>query len=157
MRHTSGICAVFLCFLAMLLLLPGPEAQAQTVSCPEARITLTVPDSWSVIPLSEADDPGLRLFLASEDVTLSVYVDDIGEESGMDIFEVFTGDETQSGTMTVAGVDMDYVFGSGEDGDYRIYSWLDRSSQVQLYFLVSAHPGASSGVIDEIINSLILR
>ena len=110
-----------------------------------------------MIPLSEADDPGLRLFLASEDVTLSVYVDDIGEESGMDIFEVFTGDETQSGTMTVAGVDMDYVFGSGEDGDYRIYSWLDRSSQVQLYFLVNAHPGASSGVIDEIINSLILR
>ncbi len=128
-------------------------ASAQTVPCPQAHLILTVPDSWTIVPLLDTDDPDLCLLLEDRDMTLSVYVADAG---GLlpDAFELFTGDETESGTVVLDGREMTYVAGKSEDGQYRIYTWLDRRNQVQMYFLVTANLKASRKVIDEIMKSL---
>ena len=85
----------FLAFLLCVILLLGAVscAWAQTVSCPEAHLVLTVPDSWKVLPLLGTDDPELRLLLDGKDLSLSVYV---AENGGLapDAFALFTGDET---------------------------------------------------------------
>ena len=148
MRHfTAFLLCVILLFCAVSC------AQAQTVSCPDAHLVLTVPDTWTILPLPEYEDPELRLLLNGKDLTLSVYVAD---SSGLapDAFALFTGDETESGTVLLDGVEMAYVAGKNNDGDYRIYTWTDRRSQVQMYFLITAHLKSSRKVIDEIMDSL---
>ena len=75
-------------------------------------------------------------------------------DRGPDSFQVFTGDETESGTVVFSGMEMSYVAGTSAEGDYRIYTWLDERNQVQLYFLVSGQPGAASPVIDAIMDSI---
>ena len=145
----------FLAFLLCVILLLGAVscAWAQTVSCPEAHLVLTVPDSWKVVPLNASDDPDLCLLLSGKDISLSVYV---SEAAGAfpDAFQVFTGDETASGTVTLGGREMTYVAGKNSDGDYQIYTWIDRKSQVQFWFVVTAKPKTAQKTIDEIMNSL---
>ena len=72
-------------------------------------------------------------------------------------FQVFTGDETETFTVTLSGVEMTCVAGENEEGNYRIYTWLDRRSQVQLWFLVTGNPKASRKVIEEIMDTLIFE
>jgi len=131
-------------------------ALAQSVSCPEAHLVLSVPDPWTVIPLSAADDPDLRLLLEGGDLTLAVYVTDVG---GIlpDSFEVLLGNETESGTDVRSGKKMDYVAGTAEEGDYRIYTWLDQRNQVQLYFLIYGQPQAALETIIGILDSIEFR
>ena len=133
-----------LCSLLLCAAVSG--ALAQSIACPDAHLVLTVPDNWISVPLTRADDPDLRLLLESEDLTLSLYVSDAGGFLP-DTFQVFTGDETDSGEIILGGVEMTYVFGENEDGEYRIYTWLDVRNQVQMYFLVTGHPKQSAQVI----------
>ena len=54
-------------FICVLLLAGAVSfAQAQSISCPEANVILTVPDSWTAVPLSASGDPDLRLLLDGE-------------------------------------------------------------------------------------------
>ncbi len=131
-------------------------ASAQTVSCPDAHLTFTAPDSWTVIAPADPEDPDLRLLLRGDDLSLSVYV---AESGGLppDSFLVFTGDETESGSVTVSGMDMFYVAGQSSEGDYRIYTWPDRSNQVQLYFLITGRLKPARKAIDEILSSLVFE
>ena len=64
------------------------------------------------------------------DLTLSVYVSDA---NGFlpDAFQVFVGDETESGTDLFSGTEMTYVAGNCAEGEYRIYTWVDRKNQIQ--------------------------
>lgn len=149
-----GIPAVFLCFTLLICMVSC--ASAQVVSCPDARLKLSVPDSWVVVPLSDTDDPDLRLLLEDDGVSLSVYVADAGSLLP-GVFDVFTGDETESGTVVLSGVEMDYVAGESRDGSYRIYTWLDRRNQVQFYFLVTAHQKKARETIDRIMDSLVFE
>ena len=148
MRKVS---AAFLC--AVLLVFAVSCASAQIVSCPEAHLSMTVPDSWTVVPLYNSGDPDLCLLLQDENISLSVYV---SEAAGAfpDAFQVFTGDETASGTVTLGGREMTYVAGKNSDGDYQIYTWIDRKSQVQLWFVITAKPKTAQKTIDEIMNTL---
>ena len=107
-----------LCSFLAVCLVSG--ALAQSVSCPEAHLVLSVPDPWTVVPLSPADDPDLRLLLEGNDLTLAVYVTDVGGVLP-DSFEVWLGNETDSGTDMRSGKKMDYVAGTAVEGDYRIY------------------------------------
>ena len=95
----SLLCILLLCG-SVSCSLAGP------VACPEAHLVLTVPDSWRNVPLSSADDPDLYLLLEGDGISLSVYIADAG---GLlpGAFQVFTGDETDSGTLTVQGVEKD--------------------------------------------------
>lgn len=142
----SLLCILLLCG-SVSCSLAGP------VACPEAHLVLTVPDSWRNVPLSSADDPDLYLLLEGDGISLSVYIADAG---GLlpGAFQVFTGDETDSGTLTVQGVEISYVAGENSDGAYWIYTWTDRRSQVQLYFLVTGNRQAARSSMNEIIHSL---
>jgi hypothetical protein len=71
-----------------------------------------------------------------------------------DAFEIFTGDETESGTVVLGGVEMAYIEGNSRDGSYTVYTWLDRTNQVQFYFLVTANRKASRKIIDSVMNSI---
>ncbi len=144
-----------LSFLLCLVLATGlvSSACAQTVSCPEARLILTVPDGWRTVPRSDVDDPELCLHLDGGDVELYVYAADSG--GYLPDFQVFTGDETESAVVTLSGRQMNYVAGSGYEGNYRIYTWQDRHTQIQLYFVIVSRPDASRKTIDRIMNSLV--
>ena len=141
----------FLCVLLLFGLVSG--AAAQSVPCPEAGLTLTVPDSWKIVPLKSSDDPDLCLLLSGKGISLSVYVSD-ASNAFPDAFQVFTGDETDSGTVTLGGREMTYVAGKNDDGDYRIYTWIDRKSQVQFWFVVTSQQKTNKKTIDEIMKSL---
>ena len=147
-------CVALLCVLILSALVSC--SLAQTVPCPEARVTLTVPDTWTIIPLAGRADPDLCLLLESKDVSLSVYAADTG---GLvpESFQVFTGDETEHFTVTVSGVEMTCVAGTNDEGEYRIYTWLDRRSQIQFWFLITGHPEASRRMIEEIMDTLIFE
>ena len=143
-----------LCLFLSVCLVSG--ALAQEVSCPAAHLILSVPDPWTVVPLSAADDPDLCLLLEGKEMTLAVYVTDV---NGVlpDSFEVLLGNETESGTDVRSGKTMDYVAGTSEEGDYRIYTWLDERNQVQLYFLIYGQPQAALKTIGEIMDSIEFR
>lgn len=143
-----------LCSFLAVCLVSG--ALAQSVSCPEAHLVLSVPDPWTVVPLSPADDPDLRLLLEGNDLTLAVYVTDVGGVLP-DSFEVWLGNETDSGTDMRSGKKMDYVAGTAVEGDYRIYTWLDQRNQVQLYFLIYGQPKAAQETILQIMDSIEFR
>ena len=143
------LCALLLCGLASC-------AIAQTVSCPEAHITLTVPDSWEVVPLTEADDPELCLLLDSKDLTLAVYVSD-ARGTVPDAFQVFTEDDTVSSDIVINGMEMTLVAGKTDDGEYRIYTWLDRRNQVEMYFLVTGKSRAAREVMDDVMEDLVFE
>ena len=143
-----------LCLFLSVCLVSG--ALAQEVSCPAAHLILSVPEPWTVVPLSAADDPDLCLLLEGKEMTLAVYVTDV---NGVlpDSFEVLLGNETESGTDVRSGKTMDYVAGTSEEGDYRIYTWLDERNQVQLYFLIYGQPQAALKTIGEIMDSIEFR
>jgi len=143
-----------LCLLAVLVL--SVSACAQTVPCPEARIILTVPDTWTAVPRTDQDDPDLCLLLEGKDLTLYVYASDAGGFLP-DAFQVFTGDETESSVVTLSGMEMTCVAGRSAEGDYRIYTWEDRRNQVQMYFLIISRPDASRKAIDDIMNSIVFE
>ena len=124
-------------------------AFAQTIPCPEAHLVLTVPDNWEIIPVGEKDDPGLCLLLENGEMNLSVYVDNTGG-----LFEVFTGDDTESTTVNYGGVQMTCVSGESDEGSYRIYTWLDERDQVQFYFLITDSSRSARGLIEDIMGSI---
>ena len=147
-----------LSFLLCVILLScmAACAYAQTVPCPEAHLILTVPDDWRLVPLTGKSDPGLCLLLENGDLTLSVYIDDT---DGLlpDSFQVFTGGDTESTTVTYSGVRMTCVAGTSDEGDYRIYTWLDRRDQVQFYFLITGSSRSSRGLIEDIMGSIVFE
>ena len=147
-------CSVLLCVLLLSGLVSC--AAAQTVSCPEARLAFEVPETWISVPLTGQDDPDLCLLLEGPDVSLAVYAADAG---GLlpDAFEVLTGDETESSVLTVSGVEITCVAGKNEDGEYRIYTWLDRRTQVQFWFLATGRSKDARKVIDGIMDSLVFE
>ncbi len=146
-KFPAALCCV------LLLVCLFSCALAQTVPCPEAHLVLTVPDSWTIVPLTDQDDPGLCLLLESGDLTLSVYIDDTG---GLlpDSFQVFTGNDTESTIVHYGGVEMTCVAGESDEGSYRIYTWLDERDQVQFYFLITGGSKAGRGLIEDIMGSI---
>ena len=142
---------LLLCTILFICAVSG--ASAQTVPCPKAHLYLNVPDDWSLVTPSGNDDPGLCLLLGNGDITLSVYIDDIGG----DPFQIFTGDDTESSGVTYSGVRMTCVAGRSSEGDYRIYTWLDERNQVQFYFLIVGGSKASRGLIEDIMGSIVFE
>lgn len=144
----------FLCTLLLVCVVSA--AAARTVYCPGARLTLTVPDDWQEVPLSGFEDPDLCLLLEGGDLSLSVYASEAGSLLP-DAFQVFTGDETESFSVTLSGVEMTCVAGKAPEGDYRVYTWLDRSRQVQFWFLVTGPELPARSVIEGIMSTLVFN
>ena len=139
--------------ILLLLLLPV-FASAQTVSCPEAGMTLEVPDSYLLLPGSP-DEPELVLHMADQSMDLAVYVSFVGRNAGNDLFQILTGDELDYGSVQIGGVDMLYVRGRDDDGDYQMYSWLMDSDNVSVYFLWRGDEKKALRAVDDIMNSIV--
>ncbi len=138
-----------LLFLSLLLL--AFSASAQTVSVPSAGFTLTIPDSFSEIPRSPADDPELVLRLADSSLDLTVYVSFSG---GGDLFQLLTGDESEYGSVTVNGMNMLYALGTDIQGNYKMYSWNRSRDSITLYFVWSGSQKEALRLVDSIMSSI---
>ena len=144
--------AAFLC--AVLLVCAVSGASAQVVSCPEAHLSMTVPDSWTVVPLYNSGDPDLCFYWHGNKLTVQAYASYQGEVAGSDMFEVLTGSEIDSGYVNINGMNMLYSR-TEEYGDVIIsYTWMDRGNSVTMEFTYSAEESSVLKTVNSIINSI---
>ncbi len=147
----------FALLLAVLLLFVVSAAQAQEVSCKAGRFSLTLPDSFSAIsPLPQDQD--LVFGWQGDGISLLGYATQMGKKVQFnDLFQILTGNETESGMLTIRKQDMLYAQGNDENGAYTLYCWLNSGVRVELYFYYSAGNPDSDRVIKNIIHSLSLK
>ena len=124
---------------------------AQTVSCPSAGFTLTLPDSFYEIPRSSGDDRNLVLQDSDGSVDLAVYVSFAGSGNS---FMVLTGDETEFGPVVINGMNMQYARGFDGYSSYATYSWMRSQDAVTLYFVWSGSDDTAMRLINEVMYSI---
>ncbi len=124
---------------------------AQTVECPSAGITLTLPDRFYEIAHLPMDDPNLVLRYTDNEIDLAVYVSYAGSGSS---FMILTGNEVEYGPVTINGMNMQYARGIDEFGPYATYSWMHAQDNVTLSFVWTGDDAAALSVIDDIMNSI---
>ena len=124
---------------------------AQTVNCPSAGFSLTIPDTFIEIPHLPMDDPNLVLRYTDNAMDLAVYVSYAGSGSP---FMVLTGNEVECATVNVSGTEMAYARGFDEYGPYATYSWMRAQDAVTLYFVWSGSDDAALRVINDIMYSI---
>lgn len=139
--------------LAVLLCLSLTSALAQRVFCPVGGFSLNLPDHFSEQPLSSAD-PDLCLYWKGKKMTVLAYASYLGEVAGSDLFQVLNGTETDSGNITVNGMNMLYAAGNDGGTAYLMYSWMDRGNNVTLYFYYPAGDDSCITSANRIINSI---
>ena len=124
---------------------------AQTVECPSAGISLTLPDRFYEIPHLPMDDPNLVLRYTDNAIDLAIYVSYAGSGSS---FTVLTGNETEYGPVTINGMNMQYARGRDEYGPYATYSWTNAQNAVTLSFVWTGDDEAALSVISDIMYSI---
>ena len=122
------------CILVLLLILSVSAALAQRVSCPAGGFSVKLPDGFSEGPTG--GDPELCFYWydGGSGLTVLGYVSYLGEIAGSDLFEVLTGDEQESGSKTINGMNMIYSLTQNGSDVSVMYSWMDRGNNVTLYF-----------------------
>ncbi|MBQ6061256.1 MAG: hypothetical protein IJL36_07410 [Clostridia bacterium] len=140
----------FALLLTVLLVAGVVSASAQTVSC-SAGFSLTLPDSFSKVSRSSADDPELELHYSNGSVDMAVYVSYAGSDNS---FQVLTGSEEDSGRVRINGIRMNYARGSDSQGPWMVYSWVSSGNNVSIYFIWYGDDAAAMEVIDSIMNSV---
>ncbi len=143
---------VFFSLLLVVCLLSAASGFAQTVSCPDAGVTLTIPDSFNEIPHLPMDDRNLVLRYSDGSVDLAVYVSFAGSYNP---FMILTGDETDFGSVTINGMDMQYVRGNDGYSPYITYSWMRADNAVTLCFVWSGSDDTALRLINDIIYSAV--
>ena len=99
-------------------------------------------------------DPDLCFYWHGNKLTVQGYASYQGEIAGSDLFEVLTGSETESGYVTINGMNMLYAR-TEEYGDVIIsYTWMDRGNSVTLEFTYSAEETSVQKTVTSIINSI---
>jgi len=141
--------------LASLLLFAAIPALAQEVSCPAGGFTLTLPDSFSAVsPLPQDQD--LVFAWQGGGISVQGYATAMsGKVRFNDLYQILTGQETESGSLTIRGVDMLYARGSDQRGPYSLYIWMHKNVRVELYFYYQSRSDLLD--IDEMIHSLVLN
>ena len=124
---------------------------AQTVNCPSAGFSLTIPDTFIEIPHLPMDDPNLVLRYTDNAMDLAVYVSYAGSGSP---FMVLTGNEVECATVNVSGTEMAYARGFDEYGPYATYSWNRDRNAVTLCFVWTGSDEAALSLISEIMSSI---
>ena len=148
MRRTAA--ALMLAVLFCLLCCP---ALAQTVSCPVGGFSVTLPDHFTEQSLY-LGGPDLCLHWEGKKMTVLAYATYLGEVAGSDLFQVLTGSETDSGRVSVNGMDMLYAAGAEGGTAYLMYSWMDRGNNVTLYFYYPEGDASCLDTANRVINSI---
>ena len=145
-------------FTAVLLLLTLAAgcALASGVSavCPVGGFSLNLPDGFREQSLTASDDPELCLYWTGDSLTLLAYASYLGEVAGSDLFQVLTGNETDSGMTRINGMNMLYAAGSDGGDDYLMYSWMDRGNNVTLYFYYTAGDTSARASAEQIMSTI---
>ena len=141
----------FALLLTILLVTVTVFAYADTVSCSAGGFSLTLPDSFSKVSKSSADDPDLELHYSNGSVDMAVYVSFAGADNS---FQVLTGSEEESGRVKINGVRMNYARGSDNQGPWMVYSWVASGNAVNIYFIWYGDDAAALEIIDSIMNSI---
>ena len=140
------------CLMAILLVLCVSVALAQRVSCPAGGFSVKLPDHFVEEPLG--GDPDLCFYWHGSKLTVQGYVSYQGEVAGSDLFQVLDGSETDYGTKTYNGMNMQYVR-TEEYGDVCVsYTWMDRGNSVTLEFTFSADDSSVMDTVKSIMNSI---
>lgn len=147
-----------LALLAALMLVPALPARAdQPVSCPEAGLSMVLPDSFEPIAFSPEEDPDLRQFWRSGSLDMTVYVSWVGPTVHLDdLLQVLTGNEDEYGTVLLDGQEALYAAGTDGSEAYRMYTWIYQNSSVTLWFCWDPENRRAEQVIDDITSTLIL-
>ena len=140
--------------LFVMCLFCAASGVAQTVSCPQAGFSLTLPDSFYEIPRSPVDDRNLVLQYSDGSLDLAVYVAFAGANNP---FMILTGTETEFGPVTINGMSMQYARGFDEYGPYATYSWMRAQDAVTLYFVWSGSDDTALRLISEIMNTIVFN
>lgn len=115
---------------------------------------MEVPDDFLELPISDQDDPDLKLLLENSDMTISVYVS-YSSGGGADVlFQVFSGNETESGSVPVGSRDASYVIWNEDSAACFLYTLTDQMNQIQLYFNSVGRPDLAREVVSSIIQSI---
>ncbi len=146
MKRIAGL------ILVMVLVFSLSSALAQRISCPDGGFTVTLPDHF--VEESTGGDPELCFYWHGSKLTVQGYVSYLGEVAGSDLFEVLTGDEQESGSKTINGMNMIYSLTQYGSDITVMYSWMDRGNNVTLYFQYSAENSSVRSTVKSIMNSI---
>ena len=146
MKRLAGL------ILVMVLVFSLSSALAQRISCPDGGFTVTLPDHF--VEESTGGDPELCFYWHGSKLTVQGYVSYLGEVAGSDLFEVLTGDEQESGSKTINGMNMIYSLTQYGSDITVMYSWMDRGNNVTLYFQYSAENSSVRSTVKSIMNSI---
>ena len=146
MKRTAGL------ILVMVLVFSLSPALAQRISCPDGGFTVTLPDHF--VEESTGGDPELCFYWHGSKLTVQGYVSYLGEVAGSDLFAVLTGDEQESGSKTINGMNMIYSLTQYGSDITVMYSWMDRGNNVTLYFQYSAENSSVRSTVKSIMNSI---
>lgn len=138
--------------LVLLTVCSVTSALAQRISCPDGGFTVTLPDHF--VEESTGGDPELCFYWHGSKLTVQGYVSYLGEVAGSDLFEVLTGDEQESGSKTINGMNMIYALTQYGSDITIMYSWMDRGNNVTLYFQYSAENSSVRSTVKSIMNSI---
>ena len=137
--------------LLIVLMFSFSSALAQRVECRTGGFSVKLPDHFVEEPLSSDSD--LCFYWHGNKLTVQAYVYYQGEVSGSDLFQVLDGSETDYGSRSYNGIDMQYIR-TEEYGDVRIsYTWMDRGNTVTLEFSYSADDPSVLDTVNSIMNS----
>ena len=146
MKRLTGV------LLVLVMVFSLSAALAQRVECPQGGFSVKLPDHFKESSGSYGAD--LCFFWHGKKLNVQGYASYQGEVSNSDLLQVLTGDETESGTVTINGMSMLYT--RTEDGDDVIisYTWMDRGNEVTLEFTYAAEDTSVQNTVNSIINSI---
>ena len=144
MKRLTGLLLV----LALVFMLSAALADRQP--CETGGFSVKLPDHF----VEEPEFYGSDLCFYWHGNKLKVQAFAIYQGEVTEIFEVLTGNETDSGYVTINGMRMFYTR-SESSGEIDItYNWMDRGNSVTLEFTYSADDASVGNTVNSIINSI---
>ena len=144
MKRIAGL----LLTLVLVLCLSG--ALAQRAECPVGGFSVTLPDHFVEEPVASGSD--LCFWWHGTKLTVQAYAIYQGEVA--ETFEVLTGDETESGYVTVNGMQMFYTRSETPDCICLSYNWMDRGNSVTMEFTWSPEDSSVISTVNSIMGSI---
>ena len=140
--------------LALILVFSASAALAQRAECAVGGFSVKLPDHF-VEETYNFGDPDLCFYWHGNMLTVQAYVSYQGEVAGSDLFQVLTGNETDSGAVNINGMNMLYTRTEDFGSICISYTWMDRGNCVTMEFTYDSDDESSvQRSIKSIINSV---
>ena len=144
MKRLTGL------LLVMALVFSLSAALADRVPCETGGFSVKLPDHFVEEPLRGV--PDLCFYWHGSKLTVLAYASPQGEVA--ETFEVLTGDETESGYVTINGMRMLYTRSETPGNISITYTWMDRGNSVTMEFSWFPDDPSVENTVKSIINSI---